>query len=141
MKMLAALDARGVDMRACPLCAAYPLGRWDVDRRVLRRLRYRACRRTRSATAGSPLPELRRPEAFRAILRDMIDADHPASCRRLAARLGVNRATVWRRRIYSSPRWSALRRSSGACLTGDRKIASNVHRESPRVWPFFLSRM
>jgi transposase-like protein len=75
------------------------LGRWGVDRRGLQRLRCRACGRTCSAATGSPLAGLRRPEAFREVLRDMVSAVRPAPCRRLAERLGIDKTTVWRWRM------------------------------------------
>ena len=116
MEVLAALDARGEDMRACPRCGADALRRWGVDGRGLRRLRCRACKRTCSATAGSLLAGLRRPEAFRAGLRDMIYANHPASCRRLTVRLGVDKTTVWR--------WRMRILAALECASADRTLGA-----------------
>ena len=98
-EMLAALDARAAAMRACPRCGVEALVSWGVDRRGLQRLRCRACGRTCSASAGSPLAGLRRPEAFREVLRDMMFAARPASCRRLAERHRLDKTTVWRWRL------------------------------------------
>src|SRR5690606_2813315 len=44
---------------------------------------------------GTALAGLRRPEAFRRALEDMLSPT-PSSCRRLGALLGANRMTVWR---------------------------------------------
>jgi transposase-like protein len=133
MEVLAALDARGEEMRACPRCGADALGRWGVDRRGLRRLRCRACKRTCSATAGSPLAGLRRPEAFRAVLRDMIDADHPASCRRLAARLGVDKTTVWRWRMRILAALERATRALGGVVEADQ-TTRRESRKGSREW-------
>src|SRR6056297_814946 len=109
---LAALDRRAAEIRACPRCGAEALGRWGVDRRGLWRLRCRACGRTCSAATGSPLGGLRRrPEAFREVLRDMVSAVRPAPCRRLAERFGVDKTTVWRRRMRILPAFGGRGRS------------------------------
>lgn len=126
MDALATLDGRAADMRSCPRCGAEQLGRWGVDRRGLQRLRCRACGRTCSASAGSPLAGLRRPEAFRAVLEDMISAVRPASCRRLAAQLGVDKTTVWRWRMRIL---AALQRATGQ-LGGVVEADQTTRRES-----------
>ncbi len=126
MGTLAALDARAGAMRACPRCLAEMLGRWGVDGRGLRRLRCRACGRTCSASAGSALAGLRRPEAFRAVLHDMISSAHPVSCRRLAERLGADKTTVWRWRMRIL---AALERATGA-LGGVVEADQTTRRES-----------
>ena len=99
METLAELDRRATAMRACPRCGVEALVSWGVDRRGLRRLRCRACGRTCSAATGSPLAGLRRPEAFREVLRDMMFAARPAACRRLAERHRLDKTTVWRWRL------------------------------------------
>ena len=49
---------------------------------------------------AAALAGLRRPEAFREVVRDMICADRPAACRRLAERHRLDKTTVWRWRMH-----------------------------------------
>jgi len=100
--------------------------RSGVDRRGLGRLRCRACKRTCSASAGSALAGLRRPEAFREVVRDMICADRPASCRRLAERHRLDKTTVWRWRMHSL---AVLEQATGA-LGGVVEADQTTRRES-----------
>lgn len=133
MEVLAALDARAGAMRACPRCGCEALGPWGVDRRGLRRLRCRGCKRTCSAATGSALAGLRRPEAFRAVLDDMIDAVRPASCRRLAARIGVDKTTVWRWRLRILSALERATRALGGVVEADQ-TTRRESRKGSREW-------
>jgi hypothetical protein len=72
------------------------------------------------------LAGLRRPEAFREVVRDMIDADRPASCRRLAERHRLDKTTVWRWRMHIL---AVLEQATGA-LGGVVEADQTTRRES-----------
>ena len=80
---------------ACPRCGAATIRPWGRTRAGLSRLRCAACRRTFTATAGTLFDRVRRPGELLAVLEDML-SEAPGSCRALAARLGLDRMTVWR---------------------------------------------
>lgn len=82
----------------CPYCRDARLQRWGLTGRGLARRRCAGCRRTFTAATGALAAGLRRRAAFEHALGDMLGPE-PASCRRLAARLGVHHMTVWRWRI------------------------------------------
>ena len=79
------------------------LQRWGETRTGLQRLRCTGCRRTFSSATGTALARLRRPEQVQLVLADMLSRT-PSSGRALAARLGVDKMTVWRwrKRILSA---------------------------------------
>jgi transposase-like protein len=92
------IDARGAGLRRCLHCGAEGPRPWGETRTGLKRFRCAACRRTFSSATGSPVAGLRLVDKFHAAVADMLSAA-PASCRALAARLGVGRMTVWRWRM------------------------------------------
>jgi transposase-like protein len=97
-EVLARIDARGQALECCVHCGAPALVRWGSTRTGLQRLRCKACLRSFSAATGTAVARVRLPEKLRQALADML-APVPSSCRRLAARLGVDRMTVWRWRM------------------------------------------
>lgn len=97
-EVLARIDARGQALEACVHCGGTVLVRWGSTRTGLQRLRCKVCGRTFSAATGTPLARVRLPEKLCEALSDML-ATVPRSCRRLAARLGVDKMTAWRWRM------------------------------------------
>lgn len=97
-EVLARVDARGQALKACLRCGAAALVRWGATRTGLGRLRCKSCGRTFSAATGTALARVRLPAKLHAALGDMLGAV-PSSCRKLAARLGVDKMTVWHWRI------------------------------------------
>ena len=95
MELLARIDARGQALERCVHCNAPALQRWGETRTGLQRLRCRGCRRTFSAATGTALARLRRPKQVQLVVADMLSRT-ASSCRALAARLGVDKMTVWR---------------------------------------------
>jgi transposase-like protein len=95
MELLARIDARGQALERCVHCNAPALQRWGETRTGLQRLRCTGCRRTFSSATGTALARVRRPEQVQLVLADMLSRT-PSSCRALAARLGVDKMTVWR---------------------------------------------
>jgi len=94
IEVRAKIDARGEKLSSCVHCGATGLQRWGATRTGLQRWRCKACRRTFSAATGTALARVRYPEKFLQVVADMLGRA-PSSCRRLAARLGVNRMTIW----------------------------------------------
>jgi len=102
-EVLARIDARGQALERCVHCGGSALVRWGSTRTGLQRLCCKGCGRTFSAAAGTVVAgtvvaRIRLPEKLQQALADML-APVPSSCRRLAARLGVDKMTVWRWRM------------------------------------------
>lgn len=97
-EVLARIDARGQSLECCVHCGGSALVRWGSTRTGLQRLRCKGCGRTFSAATGTVVARIRLPEKLQQALADML-APVPSSCRRLAARLGVDKMTVWRWRM------------------------------------------
>ena len=93
---LRVLAAAGVLGRpaACVHCRGVALRSWGATRAGVPRLRCAGCRRTFTALTGTALARIRRPGRLLMVLADMLSAA-PSSCRVLAARLGLDRMTVW----------------------------------------------
>lgn len=94
-EVLTRIDARGQALERCIHCGAAALVRWGSTRAGLQRLRCKGCGRTFSAATGTVVARVRLPEKLQQVLADML-APVPSSCRRLAARLHVDKMTVWR---------------------------------------------
>lgn len=97
-EVLARIDARGQALERCVHCGGSALVRWGSTRTGLQRLRCKGCGRSVSAATGTVVARVRLPEKLHQVLADML-APVPSSCRRLAARLGVDKMTVWRWRM------------------------------------------
>jgi len=94
-EVLARIDARGQALECCVHCGGSALVRWGSTRTGLQRLRCKACGRTFSAASGTVVARVRLPEKLQQVVADMF-APVPSSCRGLAARLGIDKMTVWR---------------------------------------------
>ncbi len=93
------IDARGAALRRCLHCGAEGPRPWGQTRTGLKRFRCPACRRTVSSATGTGAARVRLVDKFAAAVADMLSGSRPASCRALAARLGVGRMTIWRWRM------------------------------------------
>ena len=94
-EVLARIDARGQALERCVHCVGSALVRWGSTRTGLQRLRCKVCGRTFSAATGTEVARVRLPGKLQQVLADMF-APVPSSCRGLAARLGVDKMTIWR---------------------------------------------
>ncbi|MEE4345324.1 MAG: IS1595 family transposase [Paracoccaceae bacterium] len=97
-EVLARIDTRGQMLERCVHCNGQALVRWGSTRSGLQRLRCKGCGRSFSAATGTVVARIRLPEKLQQALADML-GPAPSSCRRLAARLGVDKMTVWRWRM------------------------------------------
>lgn len=97
-EVLSRIDARGQALERCVHCVGSALVRWGSTRTGLQRLRCKGCGRTFSAASGTVVARIRLPEKLQQALADML-GPAPSSCRRLAARLGIDKMTVWRWRV------------------------------------------
>ena len=121
-EVLARIDARGQALECCVHCGAAGLVRWGSTRTGLQRLRCKACGRTFSAASGTVVARIRLPEKLQQVLTDMF-APVPSSCRRLAARLRVDKMTVWRWRA------SILKALDGADGIGAHRLGGIVEAD------------
>lgn len=126
IEVRAKIDARGEKLDSCVHCGGTALQRWGATRTGLQRQRCKACRRTFSSATGTALARVRYPEKFLQVVVDLLGRA-PSSCRGLAARLGVNRMTVWgwRMRILG-----ALRGQGASALRGIVEADEKFFRES-----------
>ena len=90
IELLARIDARGQALERCVHCGATALQRWGETRTGLQLPILMATART-----GTALARVRRPEKLQQVVADMLSRA-PRSSRALAARLGVDKMTVWR---------------------------------------------
>jgi transposase-like protein len=97
-EVLARIDTRRQALERCVHCDGPDLVRWGSTRTGLQRLRGKGCGRTVSAATGTVVARIRLPEKLQQALEDML-GPAPSSCRRLAARLGVDKMTIWRWRM------------------------------------------
>ncbi len=79
----------------CPYCSGPDLARWGRAHNGHARWRCGGCRRTSSTTTGTFAAGIHAPDKLLHVIADMA-GDRPSSCRRLAARLGLDKTTVWR---------------------------------------------
>ncbi|SEO89176.1 hypothetical protein SAMN04490248_11540 [Salinihabitans flavidus] len=96
------IDARaeaGGPATSCPRCGTDERSRWGRTRTGAQRWRRSNCRLTWSGRSGTPLARMHRPDLVAALVRDMIEAPQPMSCRRGAEVLGASRHSVWRWRM------------------------------------------
>lgn len=96
------IDARaeaGGPAASCPRCGGDVRIRWGRTRTGAQRWHCSDCRATWSGRSGTPLAHVHRPDLVAALMRDMIHALQPMSCRRAAEVLGPSRHTVWRWRM------------------------------------------
>ncbi len=118
----------------CRFCRAGDPWRWGSTGGVAR-WRCRGCRKTFTVLTGTPLAfAKKRPKQFAAAV-DML-SDHPRSCRKLAAALGVHWMTVWRWRI----RMLRAAETIGEQATGMAEADETFFRESrkgSREWALF----
>ena len=96
-----ALDARcGEEVgQGCPRCASSKRCRWGHTRTGAQRWRCDDCGATWSGLTGTPIAGIRRPDLFIDLMRNMMEAEKPWSCRKAAEKLGISRHTAWRWRM------------------------------------------
>lgn len=125
-EVLARIDGRVQALERCRHCGGRALVRWGETRTGLQRLRCKTCWRTFSAATGTAVARIRLPERLALVLRDML-GPAPSSCRVLAARLGLDKTTVWRWRIRII---AALHGIGAARLAGIVEADEKYFRES-----------
>ena len=93
------IDARaeaGGPAAACPRCRGGQRVRWGRTRTGAQRWRCSGCGASWSGRSDTPLARVHRPDLVTALVRDMVEAPQPLSCRRAAEALGASRHTIWR---------------------------------------------
>ena len=124
--VLARIDRRGQALECCVDCGGSELVRWGSTRTGLQRLRCKGCGRTFSAATGTVVARIRLPEKLQQALEDMLGPT-PSSCRRLAARLGVDKMTIWRWRLAIL---KSLQGNGAGCLGGIVEADETFQRDS-----------
>ena|SRR5680860_760101 len=84
---------------SCPRCGGDERIRWGRTRTGAQRWSCSACGATWSGRSGTPLARVHRPDLLVALVRDMMEAPQPMSCRRAAEVLGPSRHSIWRWRM------------------------------------------
>lgn len=146
-EVLARIDARGQALERCIHCGGSALMRWGSTRTGLQRLRCKGCGRTFSVATGTVVARIRLPEKLQQVLADML-GPAPSSCRGLAARLGIDKMTVWRWRMGILKALDGSGEVGAARLGGIVEADETYTRESrkgsrewvkhardPRRWP------
>jgi len=113
------VDARadaGGPAASCPRCGGDTRTRWGRTRTGAQRWNCSGCGATWSGRSGTLLARVHRPDLVVALVRDMIEAPQPMSCRRGAEVLGASHHSIWRS-PPASDRWRPGR------LTGWRSSA------------------
>jgi transposase-like protein len=126
IEVLARIDARGDGLDRCLHCGGGALQRWGSTRTGLRRQRCKGCGRTFSSATGTALARVRLPEKVLQVVEDML-GPNPGSCRALAARLGLDKMTVWRWRMRIL---AALTGVGARAITGIVEADEKFFRES-----------
>lgn len=93
------IEARTNQGHKCPFCGGERRQKWGRTRTKVQRYRCTDCQKTYSGRTGSASGRIHRPDLFMVVLRDMLDSSTPQSVRKLARQLGLNKYTVWRRRM------------------------------------------
>ncbi|MGR3565059.1 MAG: IS1595 family transposase [Heliomarina sp.] len=114
--------------RACPHCGSDDRVSWGSTRAGARRWRCQVCSRTWTGRTNTPLAHIHRLGLFIEALRNMLNpGDNPLSCRKLGARLGVSRDTVWRWRMIV---FNQLLKVEPNALSGIIETDETFQRES-----------
>jgi transposase-like protein len=136
LRVLAAAGVLGKPA-ACVHCGGVALRPWGATRAGVPRLRCAGCRRTFTALTGTLLARIRRPDRLLIVLADMLSAA-PSSCRALAARLGLDRMTVWTwrgriaRALAATVTATAITSARGAAAAAALSLRES--RKASREW-------
>ncbi len=141
---LAEIEARTERERKCPHCGCEQRQKWGATRTGVQRFRCGSCKRSYSGMTHSRICGLHRPDLFLEAIRDMM-SDRPLSCRKLGARLGLTKDTIWRWRMIVL---KALSAPSGMLFAGIVEVDETYqresrkgsrgwvrHRQDPKKWP------
>lgn len=82
----------------CPYCSKDGCQKWGQPRTGVQRYSCDCCLRTYSGLTGTKICGMHRHDLFLEVIRNML-SDTPLSCRKLAARLGLTKGTIWRWRM------------------------------------------
>ncbi len=96
------IDARaevGGSAASCPRCEGGERVRWGRTRTGAQRWRCLGCGSSWSGRSNTPIARVHRPDLMAALVRDMMAAPQPLSCRRAGRALGLSRDTIWRWRM------------------------------------------
>lgn len=84
---------------ACPRCRSGERDRWGRTRTGAQRWRCTGCGASWSGRSGTLIARVHRPDLMAALVRDLVEAPQPLSCRGAADALGMSRYTIWRWRM------------------------------------------
>jgi transposase-like protein len=135
-RALSAVEVPAEAVTRCAYCSGGNLGRWGKSRRALQRWRCRSCGRSFTAATGTVLARVHSLDKLRAVAADML-ARAPASCRQLAAKLGLDRMTVWRWRRLVAAAWADRKSTfdgAGRCGAASATLILRESRKASREW-------
>jgi len=124
------IDARaevGGPAASCPRCKGGGRVRWGRTRTGAQRWRCSGCGSSWSGRSDTPIARVQRPDLMATLVRDMMAAPQPLSCRRAGRALGLSRDTIWRWRMAII---GALPPESEAALSGIVEADEAHQRES-----------
>jgi transposase-like protein len=90
---------KGGPAASCPRCGGSARVRWGRTRTSAQRWRCSGCQATWTGRSDTPLARVHRPDQVAALVRDMIEAPQPMSCRRASEVLGLSHHSIWRWRM------------------------------------------
>ncbi len=121
------IEARAKQGAKCPFCGDDQRQKWGRTRTKIQRYRCSGCKKTYSGRTGSAIARIHQPDLFMVALRDMLGASAPKSVRELARHLGIDKQTIWRRRMLV---FSIIGSSSAKIFSGIVEADETYQRES-----------
>jgi transposase-like protein len=128
------IDARaeaGGPAASCPRCGGGVRVRWGRTPTGAQRWRCSGCGGSWSGRSDTLLARVHRPDLMAALVRDMMEAPQPLSCRRASEALGPSRDTIWRWRMAII---GTLTPESDDTLAGIVEADEAHQRESRKGW-------
>lgn len=131
-----ALDARCGEKtgQGCPRCTSSNRCRWGHTRTGAQRWRCDDCNATWSGLTGTPIAGIRRPDLFIDLVRNMIEAEKPWSCRKAAKELDISRHTAWRWRMAIIRLLPAERQGVMSGIVEADEARQRESRKASREW-------
>lgn len=130
---LTAIERRADIEGGCRACGSDQKQRWGRTRTGFQRWRCQGCRRTWSSTTDTPAAGLHHPPKFHTLIVEMFSGQ-PSTCRGAAARLGVDKMTVWRWRMRILRALIGIGEESFSGIVEADEVFQRESRKGSREW-------